>query len=446
MTSHQNHLQPLSGNKFILIFLLGLLLSACDIFHKGRAIETNTKEPEVISADIPEKEITESEVNDTEENITIESSEKKTKWEKKASYNIAFILPFSIDAGQLYTLMNDDNITTYQPLAAISLYEGALLALDSLKAMHINLEVHVFNAAKDSNNITTLFTDGSLDSMDLIFGPVFNECLIPAARYAKEAETYLISPLSPSLNIASDNPFYVMANASLNTQLRKSAEFLNAKKESVNIIIVHQADNANEIKLASDFEAQLDASQPDSYWRSVSVVQSIASIENMLEPTMLNCIFLATQNELFVNQILRTASLVTKNHNVMLMGLSSVLNFESVSLDYLEALNFHYPNSFWVDPLAPRVRKFKDNFVEKYKAAPDEFAYRGYDLTLYAGYLLWQYGPDIAKGFDKAKPVTHLLSPVQFSPEKKGNDSIQFYENQSITILRYSNFRFEKAN
>ena len=46
--------------------------------------------------------------------------------------------------------MDEENITGYQPLGSLEFYEGALMALDTLKKLGVNLNVTVYNNKKDS--------------------------------------------------------------------------------------------------------------------------------------------------------------------------------------------------------------------------------------------------------------------------------------------------------
>lgn len=74
---------------------------------------------------------------------------------------------------------------------------------------------------------------------------------------------------------------------------------------------------------------------------------------------MENFIFIASLDELFISKLLRSISLASRNENISVIGLSGILNFETISLDYLESLHFQYPESYYIDPLAPRTLRFK---------------------------------------------------------------------------------------
>ena len=443
----QNHLQQLSGNKFIIIIWISILFSACNIFQQARkpvpVVEEEKKEE--VQQEITIVPDTTQAMKDSIAIAKKLEEIEKTKWAKKDSYNIAFILPFSIDAEELYYLMDNENVTTYQPLAAITFYEGALQALDTLRKLHINLEVFTFDVAKDSIKMQKLINSGALDAMDVLIGPIFNECLIPAAQFAKEKEIFLISPLSPSQSITEKNPFYVLMNPTLTTQLQKIASYLQNKRITTNTIIISQEGMALEQNLAEDFKNALQGNMYKSYSGSITLVTSISELQNSIKPGIENYIFIASLDELFVNQLLRSISLASRNENISVIGLSGILNFETVSLDYLESLHFQYPESYYIDRLAPRTLRFKNDFIAKYDAAPDDYAARGFDITLYTGFLLNANGPDIRKGFNSAKPVQYLLGPLRFTEVKNAADSTEYFENSGVTLLRLSNYRFEKV-
>lgn len=445
----QNHLPQLNGNKYISIFALCILLSACALFQPAKTPVAVVEEKEENTA-VEQEEIiavTDTVPADEDTVVTDAIADEITdaKWNKRHSYNIALILPFSIDAEELYYLMENDNVTAFQPLAAISFYEGALQALDTLRSMQVNLQVFTFDIAKDSSAMLQLIHSGSLDSMDVLIGPVFNECLIPAARFAKEHEIFLISPLSPSPSITDDNPFYILMNPTLGTQLQALANGLKSNHTAVNTVIICRPDMPLEQKLAADFKQALMENPQNPYAKNISVATSIEALHDSLRTGSENFIFIASLDELFVNQVLRNLSLASRNDLISVSGLGSILNFETVSLDYLESLHFHFPESYYIDPLAPRTLRFKNDFIARYNAAPDEYAARGFDITLYAGYLLYANGPDIRRGFDLAKPTQYLLAPIQLKAVTDGGDWVEYYENRGVTVLKLSNYRFEKV-
>lgn len=435
----------MSGNRLRLHFLAGLVfLSSCGIFSGAR--KSGEKNVVIVQPDKPENTTQETNENKEKENTGGKTEKEKSRWDKKSAYNLAYILPFSLDSSQLDFLMHEDHITGYQPLASLEFYEGALLALDTLKAMGVSLNIYTYDDRKDSTETADLFSrDTLLPSMDLVLGPVFNECLKVGADFAKKHTVFLVSPLSPAGGFTDSNKYFIMANATLETQLSGLVQYILQKQPDAHFISVFRADQEPENSIAAAFAAVF---RKASFTYPLATLNEVAAAQG-IEPNLhdgKNFIFLASGDPLYADGIIRDLSGFSRNADITLLGLPSLLNIESLQLDYFETLHFQYPTAYWIDPNSPRLAAFQDAFIGQYHMKPSEYACRGYDLTLYFGYLMMQYGPDIADNISRYNPVSgSMLYQFRFEPEYSG-DSVRFYENKHITILRYDNYRFEKAN
>ncbi len=446
MISVQNHRLLLSGsNMRFILFLFGILLmSSCGLFTHT----TQTPPPKPPKENTTEvKEEKKEEVKITHTTVdTVKINPKLKRWDKKDSYEIALLLPFSIDNAELDKLISEDNITGYQPLASLEFYEGALMAIDTLKKLGVNLNIVVYDTKKDSLSTAILMQHDEFAKMDLIIGPVFNDGLRAAAKIAKEKEVYTVSPLSPQGNITEENKFFLMANAPIATQLQKTIDYITTEHKNANIILVFRESVPYEQKIAEEFRTEFITANKNKF-SSLKEASSISGVQENLSDAE-NFIFLASNDEYFANGFIRDLSKMSRNNDITLLGLQSLLSLESISLDYFETLHFQYPTCYWVDQNAPRVKEFNTTFTYKYGIRPSEFAYRGYDLLMYFGTLMSNYGPAIDQEIGKPNMAArYMLYPLKFTPSYIGlNKQIQYLENSNITILKYENYRFEKVN
>jgi len=442
MISVPNLRQPLSGNNILAGLSLAItitVLSSCSIFSHPRNT-TSTKQDETKtekdSTTVTQKE---------EEKKTEETTTEEKKKEKKDTYELAFVLPFSVDEAELNELLGDENITGYQPLASVEFYEGALLALDTLKKYGVNLNINVYDNKKDSLSTALLLNNPEFKSMDLVIGPVFNESLKAGAAFAKQNEIYMLSPLSPSSSITNDNPYYLMANATLQAQLIKTIQYIGTNHPKANFIVVYRSDKENETKMAAEFKTAFNQLKPDYPLIAMKEAYNFSGISAGMYTTD-NFVFIASNEELFVNSLLRDLSKTSRENNITLIGLPSILTFESVSLDYFENLQLHYPTAYWADQNLSRVKHFNKTFMDKYNIKPSDYAYKGYDLTLYFGNMLKTYGPDLVSNIGKYNSIaSSMIYQFDFQPCKAG-EQLKFYENENITILKYEEYKFKKVN
>ena len=158
-------------------------------------------------------------------------------------------------------------------------------------------------------------------------------------------------------------------------------------------------------------------------------------------------IFIAGNDELYINGLIRDLSKIGRSSDITLIGLQNILSLESVSLDYFESLHFHYPTGYYVDQKLPQVKEFNAAFEARYATRPSDYAYRGYDVMMYFGTMLNTYGPDLSLSGGKVNPtLRYMMYPLEFKSVKNASGVIDHIENAKITILKYEDYRFQKAN
>lgn len=446
--SAPNRLQPLNGNKHILILLLSLFLLPSCAFLQDLFGEPEPEKPPVVIDKHPEEKedtLVIDEPQEKEDHIKDKKDEQKGKWAKRDVYRISYILPFHLDRTELENLMSQDNITGMQSLASLEFYEGSLMALDTLQEMGLNLEVSLFDDLRDVGRLEDILDQYEMIQSDVVIGPLFNSSLEVASEWAKANEKFIVSPLSPSSSAAKENPWFLMANSTLGTQLQTL--LLSWTKQSVNyrIIIASKGETGTDSLIKAEMIKAWDALKVDGYKPQLAFANSAEAVQNSMIQGRDNFVFLASTDELFVNGMMRQLSLFTKNYDLEVGGLSPVLDMESLSLDYFENLHFQYPSAYWVNPLSPKLENFINDFGKRYNSNPTDYAMRGYDLTLYVGYLLLQNGPFLPEGFSRPRPTRKMLYEFKFGPSLTSDGATDFYENKNVYILRFDNYRFEQV-
>lgn len=449
-TLAQNLLQPLSGNKHITLLLAGsILLSSCavigELFGKPAGNEVVVRPDEKTKTDTIARQQDGVKTEEIKEG-TDQSGGTKSKWAKKPAYSMAFILPFHLDQVELRTIMGQDNITGMQSLASVEFYEGALLALDTLRAMGLNIDVLVYDDMRDDVTLQGILAKPEMQQADVVVGPLFNSGLTSTGKWAKENEKFVVSPLSPSANNATDNPYFLMANSTLQTQLQELLTYWTKSAEMPQIIVASRNNGSADSIIRKTVQDAYNALQFKGYKPALEFATTADAVEEALMESRKNFVFIASNDELFVNGLMRRLSLMAGRYDLETGGLSPILDMESLSLDYFEKLHFQYPSAYWVNPLSPKLEGFREDFISRFSTLPTDFALRGYDLTLYLGYMMLQHGPFLPTAFDMARPSRKMLYEFQFGAFNNEDGTTEFYENKNVFILRFDNYRFERVN
>ena len=102
----------------------------------------------------------------------------------------------------------------------------------------------------------------------------------------------------------------------------------------------------------------------------------------------------------------------------------------------------------YVDFADPEVRLFAQDFFNRYAAIPEPAAWQGYELTMFIGRSLQNFGT----GFLEEITVSSISEPVSVRPVFAGNgkpersNRILYFENQNIDILKFMDYTFKKVN
>ena len=120
----------------------------------------------------------------------------------RGSFNVAVLLPFylkenserteidssgSVKGNRIFNVTKRDDDWIYpRSLDFVEMYEGILLAADTLCSLGLDINLYPFDIKSDIVDITKLIKSGKLADMDLIIGPVYSHNLTAVATYAKD--------------------------------------------------------------------------------------------------------------------------------------------------------------------------------------------------------------------------------------------------------------------
>jgi LysM repeat protein/ABC-type branched-subunit amino acid transport system substrate-binding protein len=367
--------------------------------------------------------------------------------EKKSEYNIAFFLPFhSAEANslELEKLIKGDVEFPNKTSVALQFYEGALLALDSLKKRHFNAKVFVYDIDdSDSSNIVNILKKPELAEMDLMIGPLYGSSFIPFANFAKEHQIPIVSPFTQVNKILFNNPFVCKVSPSTSLQIEQMAKFVVDTFFTQNIILVNNG-NSKEVGYYNTFKTSANAALINKGKMAADTVKEVyglGGIQNVLNKDKINIVVLPSNNQSYVTEFLSRLNNMKDKNNIILFGLQSWNNFDNVDIEYLNNLEVHTPANNFVDYSIPCVKKFVKDYREKFKTEPENYAFQGFDVTCYFLNVLQKEGSGFLKSLpdNKQTCVETNFSFSQF-PADSG------FENKFVFILKYRDYKLVKAN
>jgi LysM repeat protein len=299
---------------------------------------------------------------------SISSKEKK---------QLVLLLPFNASRIQGDTLKSMTERLKKDAFLNMTLdfYSGALIAVDSAKALGMNIDVKIYDSeeSKVSSNIVSVIQNHNLQDADAVIGPFYQQYAEKAAELLGKDNVAVISPLSKEAG----KPFSNLYQAMPSTDAIRSAMLDFMISKNGNIIIINDPKRTS----SRDFITQ---KYPQVKFATLDDNGGINSenIKGMLVKDQKNYIVLDTEK---TGMILSTTNLLLNenaNYQLQLAILepNETLDYEEISMKRLTILKLLYP-SLTRDNETPAARIFENEYKAKNKIFPSQYAVRGFDVT-----------------------------------------------------------------
>jgi LysM repeat protein len=381
----------------------------------------------------------------------------------KGSMNIAVLLPFYLEENDVRADIDSSNIVkgkrTYKTISRpdewiyprsigfIEMYEGILLAADTLRSLGVDINFHVYDIGSDTIKLTRLILEGKLAGMDLIIGPVYSYNLTAVASYAGRLGIPVVSPV-PLMNnsVLIDHPTLFMANSSLkvaqNAISEKITEYYND-----NFVFIH-ADTAGidpgikyfKNKLLSELSTRLPYEEIKFkeflfYTRSVFNNDSINRLAQTLSEDYGNVVILASEADPVISESLMDLHTLSKEYQIKIFGYSAMRGLDNLDPKYLFDLDILMFTPYWIDYSRQDVRNFNSDFRNKFFTEPGElsYAWQGYDIAYYFISGLAIHGRDFI-----LHPEIHNPDLLQTRFDFRRKTWSNGFENQNLYLIRYT--------
>jgi LysM repeat protein/ABC-type branched-subunit amino acid transport system substrate-binding protein len=391
----------------------------------------------------------------------------------QGSFNVAVLLPFylednanrsevdsskAVKGKKIYKTVNRPDDWIYpRSLGFVEMYEGILLAADTLRSLGLNIQIHTFDIKNDTIALTRLIRSGKLDKMDLIIGPVHSRNLALMASYAGNIGIPVVSPVQLSNNSALyNNPLLFMASSSLEVAqtaiAKKMADYYNS-----NFVLIHSDSEGEYQDTISKFRNkiiyELGTKMPFDeirfkdmvfYVRSVFGNDSINRLAHALSENTRNVIIIASEDAPVMSESLTNIHALARKYDVNVFGYPSMRYLDNLDHKICFELGLMIYSPYWIDYNRDDIKAFNSDFRTKFLTEPSEasYAWQGYDILYYFISGLALNGREFLSHPEIHNPG---LLHTEFDFRRKAiNDG---FENQKLFLIRYSkNYEMELVN
>jgi LysM repeat protein len=388
------------------------------------------------------------------------------------SFNVAVLLPFylqenskrfeidsskSVKGKKIYREISRSDDWIYpRSLGFVEMYEGLLLAADTLRSLGLDLKLHTFDITADTVEVVRLIRSGKLENMDLIIGPVHSGNLAIVASYAGSRNIPVVSPVQLSTNsVLENNPCLFMSSSSLEVTQRKIASEM-LKYCNDNLVLIHASSGEeysdinrfrnmilNELSSKIPFD-QIRLKEMVFYSRSVFGNDSINRLSHALAVNSGNVIIVASEDAPVMSEVITDIHRLSKKFNINVFGYPNMRYLDNFDHKIFFDLGLKVFFPFWIDYSSKDVIRFNSEFRSKFLTEPSEmsYAWQGYDILYYFMSGLAIHGKEFINHPEIHNPD---LLHTEFDFRRKTN--YDGFENQKLYLIRYSNdYRLDILN
>ncbi len=338
---------------------------------------------------------------------------------------VAVILPFS---------KNEEKVSA-ESQKMINIYQGFLLAVDSLKQRGYNVEVFAYDEVSPATPVSTILQRTEMKDMQLIVGPIRQWNVKSVADFAHQNGITHVVPLSNELSLVNEHPTTFQVNSNSSLMYNQVYNRFSLIHKDHNIIFVSMNDRGDNMSYIVDFKKDLD-SKGIKY--SAGTVSDLATVRDALKMGTNNVIIPTSGSAAaFENLCKKIDGLeLSSEYTVQFFGFPEWQTLAGKYDKQLGKYQCQFFTSFYSNSLSSRTQQFNGRFrrwfnQDQYNSFP-KYGELGYDIGAYFIKGLHDYGSAFYENLHNYSYVS-MEFPMMF--EKK--NSWSGYQNRSVMIVTH---------
>lgn len=328
----------------------------------------------------------------------------------------ALVLPF-----QKGTKVSDNNV---------DFYSGVLMAVREMSLREgINADLRVYDMEE-------LSSASQLRGVDFILGPVSREAVSKVLGLRPDSDIPVVSPLDPKVSsLLSSAEDLIQVPASNDMQYADLIQWLQEDYSVGEKILLISEKEAAATDYSTRISARLAHSGLPYKVFSYGILQGrniTGSLTEMLSKERTNRILIASENEAFVNDVIRNLNVLThKDYPIEVYGPAKFRSFETIEVEAFHSVRLHVSSAYHIDYTDEEVHRFLMEYRAFCQTEPGPYAFQGYDIASYLLRRIARYG-DAWK--ESLLQIPETMTQLRFDFKRSRNDS---YENNGTRRVIY---------
>lgn len=422
--------------KWIITLLAAVTLLSCKTIQPSSSSTTQTP----IYVPPQESEIEEQEEKttpDTPEVIEEEKQEEKTETiTDKSSYNVAVILPFTIDKVPLdYTpYILDTNIyLSPENEDAINLYMGIKYAVDNFKNKEKKINVFVLDDASSEYQTRKVLSERPFPDVDVIVSGTTKKISPELIKYINQENIPTFAPYI-SNTLANSELLHIATPTSIHMIQRLLTELKNLYPEADVYIAQDKQDYTARLEskaistfLESNFNLQTKA---------FKIIENDSLVDQQDIDFASDILWIASENETTVKEHLKYIGHSPKQ--IRVIGYPSWAKIRNIEKHIPDNVRVFIPEI----SLKENSNSIEELLAEKYQIEINDNILLAYDLM---EYILSGIDQKVIHKHPTSEDANHQPNQYYFDFIPVTNkDGIQYFINNNVSFLEFSKGAFRK--
>jgi ABC-type branched-subunit amino acid transport system substrate-binding protein len=287
----------------------------------------------------------------------------------------------------------------------------------------------------------------------LIIGPFFEKPYTQVAEFSKSNKIQAICPVNQSNKLLFNNKYVTELNTSYPTQITYLASYLSRERNTENVLCISGRTKKDKY-LADLFSADYKkaiAPFNNNYRNAASTFSfisysSMKGFDSKLVKGKKNVIVIPiTEEGLATSFFTQLNVMMSKSrmngYEIEIYGLENFLEYDDIETAYKLRYNLHVTSPSFIDYNSQRVKDFVKNYRAEYGTEPNKYAFIGFDVAIYHGVAMTNFGKNFTPYYEQVK-----IPLLQSNYVLKRSDMNSGFENQSVFILKYEDYKLLKIN
>jgi hypothetical protein len=365
-----------------------------------------------------------------------------------ARHSVALFLPLyldsAFDAGDNYRY--DKNFPKFiNP--GLEFYEGAGLALDSLRKEGMRLDVHIYDTRSVMRSIQQVTADTTFDSTELIIG------VVASGGEEQQLAAAALKHRVPFINVNFPNDAGITANPDLvilNSTLRAHCEAIYRyvqRNYPTRPIVFFRKKGAQEDRLKGYF-TDLDHSTA-----GVPLKIKYVTLDDNFDNAALTAGLDSTEQTVCIGGSLdesfgtRLAGVLAylKSYPTALIGMPTWDNLDYTKPE-LAGKEIVYTTPFYNNPADTLVKQINQYYKTRFYSRPSDMVFRGYESLYHWGHLVCLHGRDLGGniGVKEFKVFNDFnIEPVFLNRQTM---TLDYFENKKLYFVHMTDGNVTAVN